>query len=112
MKITLRKFVKWKIFFDRSRIWVSYVQFLGMAYIVLKLLHNSPFRTWVFNHWYLSFPLIFIVFLVGCMVLGYIESLLKIREYEQENYSRANPEWEKLMKEIATLKQMLKKDEE
>ncbi len=107
MRITIRKIAKWKIYFDRARTYVSYVQFMGTAYIVLKLLHNSPLKTWIFDHWYVSFPVIFVVFFGACMVIGWLESLLKIREYEQENVSATNPEWTRLMNDIKEIKAKL-----
>ena len=99
-KKVIRRISKWKIWFDRSRQYVGYVQFMLLAYIAVKSLNNSPARTWVFDNWYISFPLIFIIFLSGCMVLGFIESILKIREYEQENYLATNPEWQKLLTKL------------
>lgn len=107
MRITRRRLVKWKIYLDRSRQYVSYVQFGATLYIVAKLLRPSPLKTWIFDNWYVSFPVLFVVFIGGCVVLGWIESLLKIREFEQENYSQANPEWTELMKKVDRLQQTL-----
>jgi hypothetical protein len=103
MRITLKRLVKYKVWLDRSRQYVSYVQFGATLYIVAKLLRNSPVKMWIFDHWYLSFPLLFVVFIGGCIVLGYIESLFKIREHEQSNYTQANPEWTRLMEKIDEL---------
>jgi hypothetical protein len=103
MKINRKAIVRWKIYFDRARNYVSYIQFIAMAYIVIKLLRDSPAKTMIFNYWYLSFPLIFIAFIVACLILGRIESLFKIREFEQENYSVTNPEWKKLMDKLDEL---------
>ena len=99
-KKIIRRIAKWKIYFDRARLYISYVQFLLLAYIAIKQRNNSPLRTWVFDNWYISFPLIFIVFFSVCMVLGFIESLFKIREYEQENYAKTNPFFEDMMKKL------------
>jgi hypothetical protein len=107
MKITIERISKWKIWFDRARTYVGYIQFLATAYIVVKLLKNSPLKTWVFDNWYISFPLIFVVFFGLCMVLGWLESLLKIREFEQANYSKANPEWMKLIEQLEQIKKLL-----
>ena len=43
----------------------------------------------------------------GCLLLGYIESIFKIREYEQENTFMTNPEWSKLAKDIDAIKEGL-----
>ena len=99
----IKRISKWKIWFDRARAYIGYVQFMLLAYIAIKSLNNSPLRTWVFDNWYFSFPLIFVVFFGGCMVLGFLESLVKIREHEQENYLVTNPEWQKMMKKLDNL---------
>lgn len=103
MKLNRKTLVRWKIYWDRARTYISYVQFLGTVYIVLKLMQNSPLKTWIFNNWIIAFPLIFVVFIGACILLGYIEALFKIREYEQVNYAEANPEWVKLNKKIDKL---------
>ncbi len=71
-----------------------------LAYIAVKQLRNSPVKTWVFDNWYISFPIIFIVFLIACMLLGFIESILKVREYEQENYAKTNPYFEEMNRKL------------
>src|SRR5574343_547688 len=101
--MNIRRIVKWKIWLDRSRMYVGYLQFGATLYIVAKLIRNGPVKTWIFEHWYLSFPILFVVFIGACMVLGWIESLLKIRDLEQENYTQVNPEWKKMMDKIDEL---------
>jgi hypothetical protein len=99
----IRRLVRYKVYIDRSRMYISYIQFLATIFIVVKLLKNGWLKTWIFDNWYLSFPLMFFAFIGGCLFLGYLESMLKIRDLEQENYSKANPEWERLMKKIDEL---------
>ena len=110
MKITIRKVAKWKIFFDRSRQYISYITFLLMFYVALKQANNSPFRTWMFDNWYFTFPVAFLLVIAGCMLLGFIESLLKIREYEQENYAKTNPYFEEMMREIKNINDKFEKE--
>jgi UDP-N-acetylmuramyl pentapeptide phosphotransferase/UDP-N-acetylglucosamine-1-phosphate transferase len=112
MKITFRKIAKYKIWLDRSRQYIGYVQFALLFYIAIKEMNNSPFRTWMFNNWYITFPLvIFIVFFL-CGLLGWVEDLLKIRKYEMENQLSINPEWQKLMNLFKEINDKLKHHEE
>ena len=95
----LNTLVRWKILWDRSRNYISYFQFFVMIYMALKISGNSPVRKFMFEFWYLTFPGI----LFSCLLVGYVEKLLKIREREQANYSQANPEWKKLERKIDKL---------
>jgi len=95
-----KRIVRFKIYFDRARIYISYIQFLATLFIVVKLLRDGAVKTFIFDYWYFTFPVLFITFVFGCLIIGYIESLFKIREWEQANYSATNPEWKELIKKV------------
>ncbi len=92
----LNTLVRWKILFDRAKNYIGYFQFFVMIYMALKISDNSPVRQFMFRWWYITFPAI----LIACLMLGYVEKMLKIREREQENYSKANPQWNKLTEKV------------
>jgi hypothetical protein len=100
MNFSMETIARWKIYIDRSRQYVSYVQFGATLYIVAKLLRPTPLKTWIFDHWYVSFPVLFVIFMGGCLVLGYIENRMRIRDYEQKNHAEANPAWKELIEKI------------
>jgi hypothetical protein len=92
----LNALTRYKILFDRTRNYIGYFQFFVTIYVALKISGNSPVRRFMFEWWFLTFPAILGV----CLVFGYIEKLLRIREREQKNYTQANPEWTRLMEKI------------
>ena len=99
-KKIVRRIAKYKIWLDRSRQYIGYVQFALLLYIAVKDMRNNPFKTWMFDNWYISFPLVIIAVFFLCGIGGWIEDLLKIRKYEMENQLAVNPEWQNLMKQL------------
>ena len=100
LKKIVRRVAKYKIWLDRARQYIGYATFALMLYIAVKDLRNSPFKTWMFDNWYFSFPIVIIFVFFLCGVVGWVEDLLKIRKYEMENQLAVNPEWQKLMKQL------------
>jgi hypothetical protein len=88
--------VRWMVLLDRAKRYVGYASFFMMFYLTLKASNNSPVRAFLFHYWYFVIPVIFVLLLI----VGFIEKLLKIREREQANYSKANPEWTELINKI------------
>ncbi len=110
MKINFKKIAKYKIWLDRSRQYIGYVQFALLLYIAVKDMNNNPFRTWMFGNWYFTFPVVILVVFFFCGLFGWIEDLLKIRKYEMENQLAINPEWRQMMDLLKEINEKLKDD--
>ena len=84
-----RSVIRWKIYFDRSRMWLSYIQFFLIVIVFLKSFDGID--KIVFGYAYISIPVVLILFVILSLLLGYIDSRLGFRHEELRNTAMANP---------------------
>jgi hypothetical protein len=107
MKLNLDTFVRFKVHIDRTRNWIGLFQFMLTLFISFKVLRASHFKAIIFNYWYLTFPAFFIGFMAICVVLGYVDFKLKIRQKENETLSNQNPVTMKMLNDLKQIKEGL-----
>lgn len=93
MKKTL---VRWKIYTDRARWYMGYVQMLISISILLKVTGID------FVWWY--YPIMLICIVAGFIVVGYFEVRFGTLKEEQRKYAEENPVLQQILKEIKGLK--------
>ena len=107
-KINKRSIIRWKVYFDRSRMYIGYIQFFLIGLVFLKSFKDNPWGEWIFRYAIVSIPVAFLLFVILLLVLGYFDSKLGLREEEQRNLSRSNPV---MMEMLNQLKELNKKIE-
>jgi hypothetical protein len=100
--------IRWKVYFDRSRMYIGYIQFFLIGIVFLKSFKDNPWGEWIFKYAIVSIPIAFLLFIILSLVLGYFDSKLGLREEEQRNLSRSNPV---MMEMLSQLKELNKKIE-
>ena len=90
MKLTRKTLIRWKIYFDRARMYVSYVQFLLIGMVFIKQFKGG-ISGFFLDHMIWTIPLMLIVFVVCCLIVGYLDHRLGIRAEEYNALSEANP---------------------
>ena len=103
-----RTLIRWKVYFDRSRMYLGYIQFFLIGIVFLKSFKDNPWGEWIFKYAIVSIPIAFLLFVILSLVLGYFDSKLGLREEEQRNLSRSNPV---MMEMLDQLKELNKKIE-
>ena len=103
-----RTLIRWKVYFDRSRMYLGYIQFFLIGIVFLKSFKDNPWGEWIFKYAIVSIPIAFLLFIIFSLVLGYFDSKLGLREEEQRNLSRSNPV---MMEMLDQLKELNKKIE-
>ncbi len=107
-EINKRTIIRWKVYFDRSRMYIGYIQFFLIGLVFLKSFKDNPWGEWIFRYAIVSIPVAFLLFVILSLVLGYFDSKLGLREEEQRNLSRSNPV---MMEMLNQLKELNKKIE-
>ncbi len=107
-EINKRSIIRWKVYFDRSRMYIGYIQFFLIGIVFLKSFKDNPWGEWIFRYAIVSIPVAFLLFVILSLVLGYFDSKLGLREEEQRNLSRSNPV---MMEMLNQLKELNKKIE-
>jgi len=84
--------IRWKVYIDRARGYVSYIQFLMTATIVVKIfnLHIGV----------LGYVILFVIVIVGCLIVGFADTKLGIWEEEMRNINKRNKEFMAIYKKI------------
>lgn len=93
MNILLNKrtLIRWKIYFDRSRMYIGYIQFFLIGIVFLQSFKEKPWGELIFKYALISIPIGLILFIFLSLLLGYLDSKLGFREEELRNLSRSNP---------------------
>jgi hypothetical protein len=98
-----RSLIRWKIYFDRSRMYIGYIQFFLIGIVFLQSFKDEPWGELLYRYAYVSIPLILALFIVLSLVLGYLDTRLGFREEELRNVSRSNPV---MMEMLVSLKEI------
>jgi hypothetical protein len=96
-----RSLIRWKIYIDRSRMYIGYIQFFLIAYVFLNDFKNTPWGGLIFKYAIYSVPVAIVLFIFLSLILGYLDTKLGLREEEMNNLSRYNPV---MMEMLETLK--------
>ncbi|WP_206485606.1 hypothetical protein [Thalassotalea sp. G2M2-11] len=104
--------IRWKVYIDRSKMYIGYVQFLLIIFVFIKSLGDNPVTNFVFNSPLIAVPIILIIFVLASLVLGYLDSRLGFREEEIRNHSRSNPVLMDIQKSLAELNEKVSRIEQ
>ncbi|MGV8137777.1 MAG: hypothetical protein AB2L20_21415 [Mangrovibacterium sp.] len=109
IKANRETLIRWKIYIDRAKMYVGYIQFLMIAFVLLETYKESYLGKLIFENMIISIPIIFLVFIVLSLLLGRIDTLLGLREEELRNSSSSNPVMRDILKNVKEIKEELEK---
>jgi hypothetical protein len=91
-----KRIARFKIYTDRARWDVGYVQLLLMVAIFLKT-NGIDVPVW-------AYPLMLLVIIFGFILFGFLETKLGILQEEQNKYAEQNPIMMQILNELRELK--------
>lgn len=91
MKIDKKSLIRWKIYIDRARMYIGYINFFMMIVIFINSVKDNTYGKLLVEHSFVAIPLLIILFIGGSLILGYFDSKLGIRSEEMRNVSYHNP---------------------
>ena len=100
-----RNLIRWKIYIDRSRMYIGYIQFFLIGIVFLENYKDKPWGQKIFDYAIISIPIAIVLFIVFSLILGYFDSKLGFREEEQRNLSRSNPVLMEMLNQLKDLNQ-------
>lgn len=99
----IKRFARFKVYFERARGYVAYASFLMLILTWLKVYEESNFGQWVYGWGIVYFPYSFIPIgviqrlpvviasiLFGLFILGYYDKIY-VRPHEQAEIIKTNP---------------------
>ena len=98
-----KSLIRWKVYIDRSKMYIGYIQFLLIIFVSIEALGDNPVKEFVFNNPLLAVPVILVIFVLASLLIGYLDSRLGLREEEIRNHSKSNPVLMDIQKSLAEL---------
>ncbi len=107
-----RSLIRWKIYFDRSRMYIGYIQFFLIGIVFLQSFKDKTWGEFIFNNAVIAIPIALLLFILLSLILGWLDSKLGLREEEFRNLSKSNPILMEMLQELKDLNQKLDSQKE
>lgn len=118
IKLNKRSLIRWKVYIDRARMYIGYLQFLMIGMIFLESFKGQPIGDMIFNNMYIAVPVLLFLFIILSLVVGFLDTRLGLREEELRNASSSNPvlreiqhDLKRMMSELDEIKKEMKSKE-
>lgn len=98
-----RSLIRWKIYIDRARMYIGYINFFMIGIVFLRSFKDTSWGAYIFEKYYISFPILIAAFLILSLIIGYIDTKLGFREEELRNSSSSNPVLMEILKNVKEL---------
>ena len=109
MKVDKKALIRWKVYLDRSKMYIGYINLFMMVTIFLGAIKNTGIGKFLVANVYIAIPVLIVLFTFFALLLGYWDSKLGIRSEEMRNLSSQNPIQMEMLKIIRELKDNQKK---
>jgi hypothetical protein len=106
-RLNKKTLIRWKVYIDRSKMYIGYIQFLLIIFVSIESLGDNSIKEFVFTHPMTALPIIFIIFIILSLVIGYLDSRLGFREEEIRNHSKSNPVLMDIQKSLIALNEKI-----
>jgi hypothetical protein len=100
IKFNKRSLIRWKVYFDRSRMYIGYLQFFLIGVVFIQSFKDKPWGELIFQYALITIPVMFFLFIGFSLILGYIDSKFGFREEELRNLTKSNPVMMELLESI------------
>lgn len=95
----IKTLIRYKVYFDRSRMYIGYAQFIILLLVLFKSYKDTRFGGWFFDNVIWVFPLFLAVFFGLSIILGFLDKRF-IRPHEQKEVTSTNPWIIEILKEV------------
>jgi len=91
VKFNRNTLVRWKIYFDRARMYISYVTFLMIVFVFLNSFEKIIIREFLDKYKLIIYPGVVMLFVIFSLILGRIDTKYGMRKEEMRNNTTQNP---------------------
>lgn len=105
MKVDKKALIRWKVYLDRSKMYIGYINLFMMVTIFLGAIKNTMVGKFLIANVYIAIPVLIILFIFFALILGYWDSRLGIRSEEMRNLSLQNPVQMEMLQTMRELKE-------
>ena len=105
MKVDKKALIRWKVYLDRSKMYIGYINLFMMVTIFLGAIKNTLVGKFLIANVYIAIPILILLFVLFALLLGYWDSRLGIRSEEVRNLSSQNPVQMEMLQTLRELKE-------
>jgi len=107
IKANKKTLIRWKVYVDRARMYVGYIQFIMIGFVLLAAYKESAFGSLIFDNLFISIPILFLIFIGLSLLIGRLDTVIGLREEELRNSSASNPIMREIQSNIEEIKNEL-----
>ena len=107
IKLDKTTLIRWKVYFDRARMYMGYIQFFLIGIVFIKSFKNATLGDFIFKYSLFTIPILLFLFIVFSLFIGYLDLKFGFREEELKNLSKSNPVLMELFDSIQEIKKTL-----
>jgi hypothetical protein len=93
-----------KIYFDRARMYLGYINFFLLNMVLINSFDNSTMKNLLSEYQLIAIPVLFIVYLLALLFIGYLDTKWGLRQEEMRNNAMNNPVMQDLLKTVRDIK--------
>ncbi|MBN2522630.1 MAG: hypothetical protein JXB24_05115 [Bacteroidales bacterium] len=106
--VNKKSIIRWKVYFDRSRMYIGYIQFFLIGIVFLQSFKDKAWGEFIFKYALIAIPVALIFFIILSLFMGYLDSKIGLREEELRNLSSSNPVLMEILNSTKEIKEKLK----
>lgn len=99
-----RTAVRWKIYLDRARMYLNYINFVMIAFVFLSAIEDARLRQILDENRLIIYPVVMLIFIGVSLILGYFDTKLGLRKEEMRNNATENPVTLEILTHLRELK--------
>ena len=103
-----RKLVAFKIYFDRARMYLGYINFFMLNLVLINSFDNPAAKEMIQEYKILVIPLLFALYTVILVFIGYLDTKLGFRQEELRNNAAINPVIQDLISTVNEIRDEVK----
>ena len=107
-----KSLIRWKIYFDRSRMYIGYIQFFLIGIVFLQSFKEKPWGEYIYRNAIIAIPAGILLFILLSLILGWLDTKLGFRQEELKNLSKSNPVMMEMLEEIKEINRKLESKNE
>jgi hypothetical protein len=104
MKFNKSTLIWCKVYIDRARMYIGYINFLMLGFVFLHTFKDDHWSQFIFENQYYTYPIIIISTFFIFLLIGYFDTKLGLRKEELKNMSNANPVVQEILDTVRELK--------
>lgn len=96
--------VRWKIYMDRARMYLTFINFVMIAFVFLNGIQDIRIRAIMDENKLIVYPLVMLAFISFSLILGYFDTKLGLRKEEMRNNASENPIMMEVLEHLKEIK--------